>query len=95
MRAKGTCGKGIVGASSANFVQKNNSHKNRRSSKKNYSNNDFQEEEEGSMLCVREPDHFDARCSNRKGGRKFANMVISEAGGTSEYGNLLPTVLCQ
>jgi hypothetical protein len=26
MRAKGTCGKGIVGASSANFVQKNNSH---------------------------------------------------------------------
>ena len=30
-RAKDTRGKGIVGASSANFVQKNNSHKNKRS----------------------------------------------------------------
>ena len=38
------------------------------------------------------PDHFASQCSNRKG-RKSANMVISEAGGTSGYGNLLPIVL--
>ena len=29
-RAKDICGKGVVGASSANFVQKNNSHKNKK-----------------------------------------------------------------
>ena len=42
------------------------------------------------------PDHFASKCPNRKG-KKSANMVISEAGGTSGYGNLLPTglsVLC-
>jgi len=38
------------------------------------------------------PDHFASQCPNCKG-RKSANMVISEAGGTSGYGNLLPTVL--
>ena len=38
------------------------------------------------------PDHFAAKCLNRKG-KKSANMVISEPGGTSGYGNLLPTVL--
>ena len=37
-------------------------------------------------------DCFAAKCSNRKG-KKSANMVISEAGGTSEYSILLPTVL--
>jgi len=38
------------------------------------------------------PDHFAAKCPNRKG-KKSANIVISETGRTSGYGNLLPTVL--
>ena len=38
------------------------------------------------------PDHFASKCPKSKG-NKSANMVISEAGGTSGYGNLLPTVL--
>jgi len=37
-------------------------------------------------------EHFAEKCSNRKG-NDSANMVISEPGGTSGYGNLLPTVL--
>ena len=37
-------------------------------------------------------EHFAAKCPNCKG-NDFANMVISEPGGTSRYGNLLPTVL--
>jgi len=37
------------------------------------------------------PDHFAAKCPNRKG-KKSANIVISETGRTSGYGNLLPTV---
>jgi hypothetical protein len=39
------------------------------------------------------PDHFAAKCPNRKGGKTSANMVISETGGTLGYGNLLSTVL--
>ena len=38
------------------------------------------------------PDHFASKCPNRKG-KKSANMVISEPGGTLGYDNLLPTVL--
>jgi hypothetical protein len=43
------------------------------------------------------PDHFAAKCPNRKGGKKSINMVISEARGTSGYSNILPTVIlvCQ
>ena len=37
-------------------------------------------------------DCFAAKCSNRKG-KKSANMVITEAGGTWGKGNLLPIVL--
>src|SRR6185295_9938324 len=37
-------------------------------------------------------EHFAAECLERKG-KKSANMVISEPGGTSGYGNSLPTVL--
>ena len=37
-------------------------------------------------------EHFAAKCPNGKG-KDSANMVISEPGGTSGYGNLLPTVL--
>jgi hypothetical protein len=38
------------------------------------------------------PDHFASQCPNCKG-KKSTNMVVSEAGGTSGYGNLLPIVL--
>jgi len=38
------------------------------------------------------PNHFAAKCPNRKG-KKSTNMIISEAGGRSGYGNLLSTVL--
>ena len=37
-------------------------------------------------------EHFAAKCPNRKG-KDSANMVISEPGGTSGYGNSLPIVL--
>jgi hypothetical protein len=37
-------------------------------------------------------EHFAAKCPNRKG-NDSANMVISEPGETSVYGNLLPTVV--
>ena len=37
-------------------------------------------------------EHFAAKCPNCKSNNS-ANMVISEPGGTSGYGNLLPTVL--
>ena len=37
-------------------------------------------------------EHFAAKCLNRKG-KDSANMIISEPGGISGYGNLLPTVL--
>ena len=37
-------------------------------------------------------EHFAAKCPNRKG-NDSAYMAISEPGGTSGYGNLLPTVL--
>jgi hypothetical protein len=47
-------------------------------------------------MC-KSPDYFAAKCPNRKGGKKSANMVISETGGTSGYSNLLLTILsvCQ
>jgi hypothetical protein len=37
-------------------------------------------------------EHFATKCPNRKG-NDSTNMVISKPGGTSGYGNLLPTVL--
>jgi len=46
----------------------------------------------GACFVCDSPDHFAAKCPNRKG-KKSANIVISETGRTSGYGNLLPTVL--
>jgi hypothetical protein len=49
----------------------------------------------GKCYCYGSTEHFAAKCPNRKDKKdgKSANMVISETGGTSGYGNLLPTVL--
>jgi hypothetical protein len=101
-RAKDTCGKGIVGASSANFVQKNNSHKNKKKPQQNPTKTTQttifkKKKKKGACYVCESSDHFTAKCPNRKGGKKSANMVINEAGGTSGYGNLLPTILsvCQ
>jgi len=95
-RAKDTRGKGIVGASSANFVQKNNSHKNKKKPPQNQTKTKqttmFKKKKKGACFVCDSPDHFAAKCMNRKG-KKSANMVISETRGTSGYSNLLPTVL--
>jgi hypothetical protein len=37
----------------------------------------------GAYYVCESPDHFAAKCPNRKGGKKSTNMVISESGGTS------------
>ena len=52
----------------------------------------FKKKKNGSCFVCDSPDHFAAKCPNRKG-KKSANMIISEPGGTSGYDNLLPTVL--
>jgi len=94
-RAKDTHGKGIIGASGANFVQKNNSHKNKKKPPQNQTKTKqtttFKKKKGACFVCDC-PDHFAAKCPNRKG-KKSANIVISETGRTSGYGNLLPTVL--
>ena len=96
MRAKDTRGKGVVGASSANFVQKNNSHNNKNKPPQNQTKakhtTTFKKKKKGSCYVCGSPDHFAAKCLERKG-KKSPNMVISEPGGTSGYGNLLSTVL--
>ena len=98
-RAKDTRGKGIVGASSANFVQKNNSNSQKKRKKPPQNQGKTKQttapakkKKKGVCFVCESPDHFASQCPNRKG-RKSANMVISEARGTSGYGNLLPTVL--
>ena len=88
---------GRVGTSSANFVQKNNPHKNKKKLSQNQSKAKQttmlkkKKKKEACFVCD-SPDHFAAKCPNHKG-KKSANMVISEPGGTLGYGNLLPTVL--
>ena len=96
-RAKDIRGKGVVGASSANLVQKNNSHKNKKKPPQNQpktkKTTTFKKKKKtGACYVCASTDHFAAKCPNRKG-NDSANMVISEPGGTSGYGNLLPTVL--
>ena len=93
----GTREKGIVRTSSANFVQKNNFHKNKKKPSQNQSKakqtTTFKKKKKkGACFVCDSPDHFASKCPNRKGS-KSANLVISEAGGTSGYGNLLSTVL--
>jgi len=95
-RAKDIRGKGVVGASSANFVQKNNSHKNKKKPPLNLSKakqtTTFKKKKKGACYVCASMDDFAAKCPDRKG-KKSANMVISEPGGTSGYGNSLPIVL--
>jgi len=93
----GTREKGIVRTSSANFVQKNNFHKNKKKPSQNQSKakqtTTFKKKKKkGACFVCDSPDHFAAKYPNRKG-KKSANIVISELGGTSGYSNLLPIVL--
>jgi hypothetical protein len=102
-RAKDTRGKRVVGTSSANVVQKNNSNKSHNKKKKNKQENptktkqttNFKKKNKGNCFVGGDPGHFASECENHKwkGNRKSANMVIGETAGTSRYGNILPTVL--
>ena len=96
-RAKDIHGKGVVGASSANLIQKNNSHKYKKkppqSQPKTKQTTTFKKKKKkGACYVCASTEHFAAKCSNRKG-NDSTNMVNSEPGGTSGYGNLLATVL--
>jgi hypothetical protein len=103
VRAKDTRGKGVVGTSSANVVQKNNSNKSHNKKKKNKQENptktkqtaNFKKKNKGNCFVYGDPGHFTSECENRKwkGNKKSANMVIGETAGTSMYGNILPIVL--
>jgi hypothetical protein len=102
-RAKDTHGKGVVGTSSANVVQKNNSNKSHNNNKKNKQENptktkqttNFKKKNKGNCFVCGDPGHFASECENRKwkGNKKSTNMGIGETVGTSRYGNILPTIL--
>jgi hypothetical protein len=102
-RAKDTRGKGVVGTSSVNVVQKNNSNKSHNNKKKNKQENptktkqstNFKNKNKKNCFVCGDLGHFIGECENRKwnGSKKSANMVIDETAGTSRYGNILPTVL--
>jgi hypothetical protein len=102
-RVKDTRGKGVVGTSSANVVQKNNSNKSHNKKKKNKQENptktkqatNFKKKNKGNCFVCGDPSHFASECENHKwkGNKKSANMVIGETVGTSRYGNILPIVL--
>jgi hypothetical protein len=102
-RAKDTHGKGVVGTSIANVVQKNNSNKSHNNKKmKNKRENPTKtkrttnfKKNKGNCFVGDDPGHFASECENRKwkGNKKSANMVISETAETSRYGNILHTVL--
>jgi hypothetical protein len=95
VRAKDTRGKGVVGTSSANVVQKNNSNKSHNNKKKNKKENptktkqttNFKKKNKGNCFVCSDPGHFASECENRKwkGNIKSANMVIGETVGTSRY----------
>jgi hypothetical protein len=102
-RAKDTRGKGVVGISSANVVQKNNYNNSHKKKKKNKHENptktkqttNFKKKNKGNCFVCDDPGHFASECENRKwkGNKKSTNMVIGETVGTSRYSNILPTVL--
>ena len=71
-RAKDICGKGIVGASSANLVQKNNSHKNKKKPPQNQPKTKQtttfkKKKKKGACYVCASTEHFDAKCPNCKG----------------------------
>jgi hypothetical protein len=106
-RAKDTRGKAIAGSSSANFVQRGNpkfqSNQNKRKKPSQNPPKSKQADEPdkkkrkpgGDCYTCGNPNHFAAKCPDRKDHKapKTVNIVVSKGGGTSWYGNFLPTVL--
>jgi hypothetical protein len=102
-RAKDSRGKGIAGSSSANLVQKKNHNAFKKKNKPHQNQSKAKQTAQfkqkkpptGKCYCCGSTEHFAAKCLDRKDKKdgKSANMVISETGGTSGYGNLLPIVL--
>nr|AAV44166.1 putative polyprotein [Oryza sativa Japonica Group] len=99
-RAKDVRGKKVEGGSSANMVQKNPhaSHNNKKVKPdvKPKAATNFKKKGKGKakgdcFVCGKSG-HWAKDCPERKD-RKSANMIISEGGGTSGYGKILPTVL--
>jgi hypothetical protein len=102
-RAKDTHGKGVE-SSSANVVQEKNSNfnashkkkkeKKERPKKTTNSKKKKGKESQGCFVCGG-MEHWVSQCPYRKfkQEKKPVNMINSEAGETSRYGNLLPTVL--
>nr|ABF93649.1 retrotransposon protein, putative, Ty1-copia subclass [Oryza sativa Japonica Group] len=100
-RAKDVRGKKVEGGSSANMVQKKNPHASYNNMKvkpdvKPKAATNFKKKGKGKakgdcFVCGKSG-HWAKDCPERKD-RKSANMVISEGGGTSGYGKILPTVL--
>nr|CAH66607.1 H0211A12.10 [Oryza sativa] len=100
-RAKDVRGKKVEGGSSANMVQKKNPHASHNNKKvkpdvKPKAATNFKKKGKGKakvdcFVCGKSG-HWAKDCPERKD-RKSANMVISEGGGTSGYGKILPIVL--
>nr|ABB47865.2 retrotransposon protein, putative, Ty1-copia subclass [Oryza sativa Japonica Group] len=100
-RAKDVQGKKVEGGSSANMVQKKNPHASHNNKKvkpdvKPKAATNFKKKSKGKakgdcFVCGKSG-HWAKDCPERKD-RKSANMIISEGGGTSGYGKILPTVL--
>jgi hypothetical protein len=107
VRAKDTRGKAIADPSSANFVQRGdpkfqtNQNKRKKPSQKPPKAkeadgpNKKKGKPGGACHTCGSPDHFAAKCPDRNDRKapKTTDMVVSEGGGTTGYGNFLPTVL--